>query len=527
VNAHNYDIYALHHTIERRALLTPDKVAFRFLNDELTYDALNQKANALCQCLLNLQVKKGDRIGIYMPRSLESIIAVYGIIKAGGVYVPLDPFAPSARTRYVIKDCGIDHVISIQNQVKAIKKILDEDQTIIQTLLGVQGDFSIPHYTWEEIYNLSDTTNNSVRVLEQDLAYILYTSGSTGQPKGIMHTHYSGLAFIKLKITLYGVDEGDIIGMHQPLHFDPSIFGLFAVPFIGGTSVIVSEAHTKMPASLSQLVEKEKITIWFSVPLALTQMLLNGALEQRDMTSLRWVLFSGEVFTTKYLRQLMELWPFARFSNIYGPTEINQCTYYHVGELQEDNPIPIGYVWENSEYKILTKEDKPVVVGEAGELVVRTATMMKGYWNNPTLTQQSFYTETVVPGVTKTYYRTGDQVQLNDKGELLFLGRNDRQIKIRGYRIEMDEIEFLLTQNDLVQEVAVTVIENSEKEKELMAFVLVIPERPLDITVFKSYCKKVLPQYAVPDHIQVLAEFPRTASGKINRKEIEKNIIVH
>jgi len=520
----NHHIYTLHQSIEKRALLAPDKVAYRFLNDTMTYGQLNERANKLCQCLLNLQVKKGDRIGIYMPRSLESIIAVYGILKAGGVYVPLDPFAPVIRTQFVIQDCGIDHVISVQSQARALKKILSEG-TALQTILGVQGDFSIPNYSWDEINSLSDRIEKPVEVLEQDLAYILYTSGSTGQPKGIMHTHYSGLAFVKLKISYYQIREDDIIGMHAPLHFDPSIFGLFTVPFIGATSIIVSEAHTKMPASLSQLIEKEKITVWMSVPLALIQMIINGAIDQRDMTALRWVLFSGEVFTTKYLRQLMELWPFAKFSNIYGPTEVNQCTYYHVEELQSDAPIPIGYVWGNSEYKILTKGDELVAKGNAGELVIRTATMMKGYWNNPELTRKSFYLESVVPGVTKTFYRTGDQVRLNEKGELLFLGRNDRQIKIRGYRIEIDEIEFLLAKNDLVQEIAVTIKENSDKEKQLQAFILPMPEVVFDLKLFNDYCKKVLPQYAIPDHIYVLEKFPRTASGKINRKEIEKLIV--
>ena len=166
--------------------------------------------------------------------------------------------------------------------------------------------------------------------IEQDLAYILYTSGSTGDPKGIMHTHRSALAFARWAADEYGLRPADRLSNHAPLHFDLSTFDLFAGALAGATTVIIPEAVTRFPASVSKLMQDERISVWYSVPFALTQMLLRGNIGARDLTDLRWLLFAGEVFPTKYLRQLMAALPHVRFSNLYGPTETNVCTYYHV-----------------------------------------------------------------------------------------------------------------------------------------------------------------------------------------------------
>ena len=186
-------------------------------------------------------------------------------------------------------------------------------------------------------------TINPVKILESDLAYIMYTSGSTGAPKGIMHTHHSGLSYAKLSTQVYDVKPSDRIANHAPLHFDISTFGYFSGPLASATTVIIPDAYTKLPASLSTLMEQEKISIWYSVPLALVQLLHNGVLEARDLSSLRWVLYGGENFMPKYIRSLMALWSNATFSNVYGPAEVNQCTFYHLNMPPEsDGPIPIG-----------------------------------------------------------------------------------------------------------------------------------------------------------------------------------------
>jgi len=517
-------VYTLIHILKKAVAQKPHQIAFKFLEQTLTFFQLDARSNQLAKHLLDKGLKKGDRVGIYMPRSLESVVAVYGILKAGGAYVPLDPFSPTLRTEFVIKDCGIQHIISVNQQKRKLKKVLENQKDV--SIVGIEKEIvNIDCTSWQDIFNLDAKNDIYVNVLGDDLAYIIYTSGSTGTPKGIMHTHNSALAFVRLVSDLYTMDNC-IYGMHAPLHFDPSIQGVFAAPYALATTIIVSDAHTKMPSSLAALIEKEKITTWLSVPLALIQMLSHGNLEKRDMTSLKWVLFSGEVFPTRHLKDLMEKWSFAKFSNIYGPTETNQCTYYHVEKLPDNTAtIPIGYVWGNTEFKILDTKDVEVAKGEIGELVVRTATMMKGYWNNKTLTQQSFFRDETIVGATRCFYRTGDQVKLDEDERLLFLGRNDHQVKIRGYRIELEEINNVFTANDNVEEaISFAVTKELEEEKIIITAILPKVDTVIDIEALQLYSKSKLPHYAVPDLIKVYKEFPRTASGKIDRKALEKTV---
>ncbi|MGI9541958.1 MAG: AMP-binding protein, partial [Cyclobacteriaceae bacterium] len=269
-------IYLLPHTLQSTAERLPDQNAFQFEDEVLTYEEMVLKTNQMAHLLLESGVRRGDRVGVYLQRSIETAIAIYGIMQAGAAYVPLDPYAPSARTLFLLKDCGIRHLITNTSQKRTFPDILTKTSALDQ-VIGISGDWPVPSVTWEAL-NQFPTNNPTVRILEQDLAYIMYTSGSTGKPKGIMHTHYSGLNYAKLSADLFGLGKRDRIGSHAPLHFDISTLAYFTAPLVGATSVIISEAHTKMPASLTELMQTEKLTVWYSVPLALTQMLSHGLL---------------------------------------------------------------------------------------------------------------------------------------------------------------------------------------------------------------------------------------------------------
>ena len=498
----------------------PNNNAFKCGKSSLTFIELQQKTSQLAKHLQDAGVKKGDRVGIYMERSLESVLAVYGIMKAGAAFVPLDPTTPISRTVFLLNDCNIKHLLTTKLQSKKVIKILNEKQPL-KSIIGFEKELTIPTISWETIYSISLAPYIPVQINKDDLAYIMYTSGSTGVPKGIMHTHFSGLNYAKLSAKLYDVSENDIVANFAPLHFDISTFGYFSSPLANACTVIIPDAYTKLPASLSKLIEDEKITIWYSVPLALVQLLQKGVLEDRNLTSLRWVLFGGEVFITKYLYQLMAKWPHATFSNVYGPAEINQCSYYHLDSKSvPQDPIPVGFIWDETTCKILDKNDEAVLQGESGELVVKTTTMMKGYWNNEALTNKSFYKDG-----ENIYYRTGDVFNLNETGELMFLGRNDFQVKVRGYRIEINEVEAVIANHEDVDEAAVFAIESSNKEKELIAVILLKNGKELDKKLLLSYCKKLLPSYSIPSRIDIMEDFPRTSSAKIDRGAIKKNLI--
>ncbi len=510
--------HLLFHAIDRHAAATPDRQAFRCGNQSLTYGQLADRTDRLAHLLIERGVSRGDRIGIYLPRSLECAVAIHGILKAGAAYVPLDPEAPVSRTRALIEDCGI-RLLFVAPALRRNFASLFESPTPVTCVIGAPVE-KMDSVTWEGLEDYP-AAPPGLRILGDDLAYIMYTSGSTGQPKGIMHSHTSGLAYARLSAELYNVGPEDVVGNHCALHYDISTFGYFTAPLAGATTVIVTDGHTKFPTSLLQLLETERVTIWYSVPLALLQMLRSPTLAERDLSALRWVLFGGEVFAPRHLRTLMEHAPNARASNVYGPAEVNQCTYYHLDSPPDnEDPLPLGQVWGDTETLILDADEREVPPGEIGELLVRSATQMKGYWNRPDLTKKGFYHRERIPGNRETFYRTGDLVYVDGGRQLQFMGRKDRQVKVRGHRIELEEVEAVLAAQAGVGEAAVYVRETGDNEKIIEA--MVVPESGMGgnprtwITAMAAH----LPKHTLPAHIEIVDALPRNDAGKIDRLAI-------
>jgi acyl-coenzyme A synthetase/AMP-(fatty) acid ligase len=245
-------------------------------------------------------------------------------------------------------------------------------------------------------------------------------------------------------------------------------------------------------------------------------------LEARDLSALRWLLFAGEVFPTKHLRQLMNLLPGVRFSNLFGPTETNVCTYYHVPEPPEsDDTIPIGKACANVEDLVVDPDGKPVAAGEVGELLIRGGVVMKGFWGQPERTAAGFFKRRVFGDFDDVFYRTGDLVHLDAQGNYRYLGRKDRQIKTRGYRVELDEIEVALLAHQAVEEAAVYPIPDGQGSNLIAASVIPTPGSELSESVLVEHLGKRLPPYAIPVEIELAADFPRTSTGKINRRELQ------
>lgn len=515
--------YLLTQSISHHAQHNPDRIAVRFSGQSMTYGELDQRSSQLAHVLLQNGLSRGDRVGIHMNKGLESAVAMYGIMKAGGAYVPLDPFAPVSRIGFVIQDCGIRHVIAKSNKLANLEQILATD-TPLAYVIGVdqQDNRAATWIPWDQVYQAPHQLPE-LNLTEQDLAYILYTSGSTGTPKGIMHTHRSGLSFAEWATETYDLRSEDKVSNHAPLHFDLSTFDFFATAIAGATTVIIPEAFTKFPANLSRLIESEKISVWYSVPFALIQLMQRGDLQEHDTSSLRWILFAGEVFPTKHLRQLMSILPDIRFSNLYGPTETNVCTYYHVAEIPEDTDetIPIGKPCTNIEDLVVDSDDQPVPPGEVGELLIRGGVVMKGYWGQPEKTRAGFYRRPAFDQFEDLFYRTGDLVQLDSDGNYRYLGRKDRQIKTRGYRVELDEIEVALLAHDSVHEAAAFPVPDGQGSNLIEAAIVLKENRWVEESEIVEHLGNRLPPYAVPVKIDFLTEFPRTSTGKINRRELQ------
>lgn len=519
--------YLLQHTIERAAEKTPDKVAFRFDDHAMSYSQIEGVTNKLAHALIELGIQKGDRVGVYLHQSMESVIAIYGIMKAGAAYVPFDPSLPRERIAYMLNDCGIRVMISEKRRLADLEQAAEGSS--MTHIIGPNhpADSTFNFVSWTEIDGYPFERPPAVPgLMEEDLAYIMYTSGSTGRPKGLMHTHRSGLAYAKASAMVYGLTSEDVVSNHPPLHFDMSTFGLFSGPLAGATTSIIPEEYKMLPASLSELIQDEKITVWYSVPTALVDMLLRGDLDNRDWSALRWITYGGEVFPPGHLHALMVHLPHVHFSNVYGPAEVNQCSYYHIPPLPNDyetSPVPIGRVWEVADGLILDGDDRPVDPGEPGELLVAAPTRMQGYWHQPELTEKGFYRQRPFPDspFEKIFFRTGDLVQERDDGELLFLGRKDRQVKIRGYRVELDEVEAVVSLHDAVAEAAVYTVTQKNGDRLIEAAVLLKENMAVDPDLIKTDAAGRLPTYATPSTVVIETSFPRTGSEKINRRALQ------
>jgi amino acid adenylation domain-containing protein len=522
--------YLLHQAIEHAAVQYPEQTAICCAGQSLSYAGLVQHTNRLAWCLVEQGIKRGERVGIFMNKSLESVIAVYGIMQAGAVYVPLDPFAPVERLRYVIQDCSIRGLISSEEKLQSLQQLV-VDPSSLEFIIGVapQVAFPVRCIPWVDLLALSSTSSPAVKNIEQDLAYILYTSGSTGVPKGIMHTHRSGLSFAQWAANMYALHHDDRVSNHAPLHFDLSTFDLFATALAGAAMVIIPEGIAKFPASVAKLMEEERLTVWYSVPFALVQLLQKGGLPKRDLSRLRWILFAGEPFPTKHLRDLMAQLPNAGFSNLYGPTETNVCTYYHVPPLSQDcdEPIPIGCPCANVDDMVIDAADQPVIPGTVGELLIRSPLVMRGYWGRADLTERALFRRELLPGYEGIYYRTGDLVQLLPSGHYKYLGRKDRQIKTRGYRVELDEIESALLSHQWVEEAAVYVVPDNQGSQLIKAAVTPAHGTTLTPDSLFQHLATRLPAYALPVDIQIMTEFPRTSTGKIDRRALQTAAPIH
>lgn len=353
----------------------------------------------------------------------------------------------------------------------------------------------------------------------------MYTSGSTGVPKGMMHTHLGSLTYARWGARHVQLEAHDRVASHAPLHFDLSIFDFFSTAIAGATVVLVPETVVKFPASWTQLVESERISVVFTVPYTLMTMLTQGAMDKRNLTSLRWILFGGEPYPPQQLREMMLSLPDARFTNVYGPAEAPCCTCHDVQlpEEHSEEPISIGIVSTNSTDIIIDSDNNDCPTGVPGELCIRSTTLTRGYWKRPDLNAQVYlYRDTHGP-FPHVFFRTGDRVVREESGLLTFLGRIGRMVKTRGHRVELDEIEVILSSLDDVSESASFTVPDGIGSVLVLAAVTVKEGAKTDESILLQFARSKLPPYAVPRSIQVLTSMPHTSTGKIDRQQLIDN----
>ncbi len=497
----------------------------------LTYEQLDHLTNQVARALRSAGVQRGDRVGIYVHKSPASIISIFGILKTGAAYVPLDPNAPAKRLAYITRDCGIKVLLTASAKLKALADFFVEG-TPLQTVLLTDETGDAPAelppparlVTWAEIIAQADAALEANPAIETDLAYILYTSGSTGAPKGVMISHRTIFTFVNWCRDTFRLTADDRMTSHAPLHFDLSTFDIYATIQAGATLVLVGENLSALPVQLAALLQNERITITYLVPSILSLMVNYGNLGKHDLSRLRAVLFAGEVFPMKYLRRLVAAIPHAAYYNLYGPTETNVCTYYQVQPddvrpERGDQPVPIGQACGNIEVFAVNEAGERVTEpGREGELWARGSCVAQGYWGDREKTARSFVQNPFQPLYPDLAYRTGDIVTLApDRKNWIYVGRRDHMIKTRGYRVELGEIENALYRHEDVKEAAVIAIPDDILGNRLKAFVVLAPGSTLTPKALETFCGQAVPKYMVPEKIEFCQVMPKTSSGKIDR----------
>ena len=517
----------LHELLAASAEAHPDRPAVRDRGRELTYAELDDRASRIAALLRALGVAPGDRVGIYLDKQAQALAGIYGVLKAGAAYVPLDPQAPTARTGYIAGDCGIRVLLTGVEKAKGWEALVQDGAPLeALVVLNDSGNGALQPPEGVTIVRSADVDAQApaeaAAVDPDDVAYILYTSGSTGSPKGVVLSHRNALTFVDWAVECFEVGHEDRLSSHAPLHFDLSIFDLFAAGHTGAAVVLVPAIDAMFPRSVSRFIADNEITVWYSVPTALSALATKGGLAGGEFPHLRTVLFAGEVFPTKYLRQLMGLLPHVRFYNLYGPTETNVCTYHEVATppASDTEPIPIGKAIANVDVFALTDKGTVAAPGAVGELLVRGPSVMQGYWGDRERTDRMLVPDPL--GGVERVYRTGDLVQEGEDGAYLFLGRRDSQVKSRGYRIELGEIEAALNAHPAVVECAVLAIPDELVTNRIKAAVALrdtVPDGEL-----ARFCAERIPTYMVPEAFQLFDSLPKTSTGKMDRETLRGSL---
>ena len=517
--------YLLYQLVRSAAANAPHAIAVEDRDRSITYAELDSQTNRLANALISSGVSRGDRVGFYLDKSIESVIALYGIMKAGAAYVPFDPQAPVARLGAIAANAGITCLVSGVEKAAQWRGLIAAGAALSTIVVltpdsdHVEGPEGVALLTRTDVEGFPASAPEVAQV-HLDLAYILYTSGSTGEPKGVMLSHLNALTFVDWTVDQFGIGPADRLSSHAPLHFDLSVFDLFAAARAGATVVFVPPEASVFPIEIARFIASRAITVWYSVPSILSMMTLRGGLKDAQFPLLRTILFAGEVFPTKYLRRLMELLPHVRFCNLYGPTETNVCTWYDVPILDPNRtePIPIGRAIPNVECYVVGDDGELAARGEVGELFVRGSTVMQGYWGDVDRTARSLVSNLFAGPLHDRLYRTGDLVQEDEDGNFKFLGRRDAQVKSRGYRIELGDIEAALYAHPDIVECAVVAIPDELMTNRLRAYV--VTRGDSDASILTRHLAERLPAYMIPDSFAFMDTLPKTSTGKVERRAL-------
>jgi amino acid adenylation domain-containing protein len=497
---------------DRTAVVGPD-------GRSATYEELDRQSSLVSAFFITRGIRPGDRVGVVLPKSVSAVTSLFGILKAGAAYVPVDVTAPAERGRKILTDCRVRGVVLDARAAACAPSA--EDGLGAMIVVGNDGAVDAPGVSIAsfDAAIASGAASPAVEIQPSDLAYILYTSGSTGVPKGVMLTHENATSFVDWCSATFAPSEQDRFSSHAPFHFDLSVLDIYLSIKHGATLFLIGEDVGKSPKDLARLIAKHRLTVWYSTPSILTLLTQFGNLADQDCSSLRLVFFAGEVFPVKHLRRVKEIWPAPVYYNLYGPTETNVCTYARIpAVVPEDRttPYPIGFPCAHCDAIVLDGDGREVPPGEEGLLYISGPSLFQGYWNRPAENAAAFTVRNDV-----RWYNTGDVVRWDPQDGYLYVGRRDRMVKRRGYRIELGEIERALYLHPAVREAAVTAVPDSDAGVKIVAF-LACHGTPPSIIDLKAFCGGKLPAYMSPDRFVIRDRLPKTSTDKVDYQALKQ-----
>lgn len=499
--------------MSERASERPDAIAVTLGDDRLTYGELERLAIGIAGQLVAAGARPDDRVSLFVPKSPLAVAAMLGCLRAGCVYVPIDLASPPARLALIVESA--DPALALVTEAA------------IPTLDAVAALGAFPAgCTTVALDELSTAVDaGEPPPVDRDpsaAAHILFTSGSTGVPKGVVITHANVAAFVDWAIAYFGISADDRVSGHAPFHFDLSTFDIFGALWSGAELHLVPPSTSLLPRHLASFIEERRLTQWFSVPTVLSYMEKLGALPERGFPSLTRILWCGDVLPTPVLRSWMRRHPQATFTNLYGPTEATIASSYHtlVGLPPHDtSAVPIGRPCGGEELLVLDSELVAVEPRETGDLYLGGAGLSPGYWRDDEKTAQAFLDDP--RGGGGRIYRTGDLARVDD-GLVYFVGRSDSQIKSRGHRIELGEIEVALNSLAAVREVAVVAIESGDFDGKAICCAWAPTDVAPPAERLKAELQSLLPSYMLPSRWLRVDVLPKNTNGKIDRRGVRE-----
>jgi amino acid adenylation domain-containing protein len=487
----------LHHLLEEQAARTPQEVAVSCGDRQLTYAELNQQANQHAHYLRTLGALPEARVAICVERSLHTVVALLGVLKAGAAYVPLDPAYPPDRLAYMLSDSDASLLITES-------KFTELGQSFTGRMVLLDAE-------WPQVSGES-RENPRVQIDQENLAYVIYTSGSTGRPKGVAICHRSAVAFLSWAQEVFSSEELKGVLASTSICFDLSVFEIFVPLSCGGRVIVIENA-----LELAGLSADSGVTLVNTVPSAITELLRTNGVPE----TVRTVNLAGEALQGGLVRQIYQQSNVELVRNLYGPTEdTTYSTYARMRNDEADGNVTIGSPIANTRTYVLDDEGGLAPVGVVGELYLGGAGLTRGYLNRPELTAERFVPDPFSATAGGRLYSTGDLVRYRVDGQLDFLGRRDHQVKIRGFRIELGEIETALKDHEGVEGSLVMAREDVSGNQSLVGYVVRAAEAAVDGAELRRSLRQSLPEYMVPSSIMVLPSWPLTANGKLDRKAL-------